>query len=297
MPLVGLVTVLYKSDDVLEGFIKSLYEQTFTDYCLYLIDNDPNPQTDKVLMDLLAIYPIQNYKHIKSEFNYGVAKGNNEGIKLSLESKTSYTLLLNNDIEFDNVNGLKSFVDLAIEKKESIVIPKILFYGTNKIWMAGGKLIKYKGVTIHAGEGDDDDGKYDVDKYFKYAPTCFMLIHNSVFKNVGLMDEKYFVYYDDTDFIYRCIVKGYQIYYYHNFKIFHKVSFSTGGDDSLFSIYYGRRNRIYFLTKNLNFIERIIPITYTFCTSLLKSLKYNSAQREKIFKGLIDGFKLNLKNN
>ncbi len=80
----GLVTVLFKSDDVLDGFIKSLSIQNYTDYHLFIIDNSPSLETDQLLKDLSIKYGFYQFTHLKNENNEGVAKGNNKGIQLSL---------------------------------------------------------------------------------------------------------------------------------------------------------------------------------------------------------------------
>src|SRR3569832_461087 len=100
MALLGLVTVLYNSNNVLEDFFRSLSIQTFKDYHLYIIDNSPSEATDEIISSLLKKYTVPGYSHVKNAGNYGVAKGNNQGINLALEAGSEYIILLNNDIEF-----------------------------------------------------------------------------------------------------------------------------------------------------------------------------------------------------
>ena len=297
MAKIGLVTVLFNSESVLEGFIKSLSIQTFLDYHLYLIDNTPGPETDRLIVRLFKQYPNVDYTHIKNDSNVGIAKGNDQGIELSLKHGCEYTLLLNNDIEFYQKDLLKEIYTCATEKGEDLIIPKIFYFGTNKIWMAGGTLQKYSGKTTHVGDHAENNGEFDQPAYFEYAPTCFMLIKNSVFKKIGIMDESYFVYYDDTDFIYRAIKAGYKIWYMPTLEVMHKVSTSTGGAESLFTIYYTNRNRIYFLRKNFKGLTKLIPLTFTLVTRLGKSLVYNKKQSISMWKAILAGFKMKVNGN
>lgn len=297
MVKIGLVTVLFNSDSVLEGFIKSLSIQTFLDYHLYLIDNTPGSETDRLLDQLFKRYPTINYTHIKNDSNVGIAKGNNQGIELSLKHGCRYTLLLNNDIEFYQTELFKDIYTYALENKEDLIIPKIFYFGTNKIWMAGGTLQRYSGKTTHVGDHSENNGEFDQPAYFEYAPTCFMLLKNSVFKKIGMMDESYFVYYDDTDFIYRAVKAGYKIFYMPTLEVMHKVSTSTGGAESLFTIYYTNRNRIYFLRKNFKEFSKLIPLTFTLVTRLGKSLVYNKKQSISMWKAILAGFKMKVNGN
>ncbi len=117
MAKVGLVTVLYKSDNVLDDFFKSLSIQSFSNYHLYLIDNSPSHQTDNLIAQLIKKYPIKGYTHIKNIENYGVAKGNNQGIELSLQNNADFVILLNNDIDFTQSFLLDEMVNCAVKKK------------------------------------------------------------------------------------------------------------------------------------------------------------------------------------
>ena len=292
MAKVGLVTVLYNSNEVLEGFFKSLSAQTFRDYKLYIIDNSPSAETDKVISQYTTSYPILEYIHIKSCNNIGVAAGNNVGIKAALEDASEYVLLLNNDIEFEQSDLIEELVNQAELRKESLVIPKILFYDSRKIWMAGGYLNKFRATSIHVGENRIDSEEFNQPKYFGYAPTCFMLIKASIFQEIGLMDEKYFVYYDDTDFIYRATLKKHKIYYMPQYKILHKVSSSTGGSESSFSIYYGNRNRVYFIKKHFGLFHRLVSYSYFLTSRIIKYFQYNKVKKEKLFQAIKDGFKM-----
>ncbi len=297
MAKVGLVTVLYKSDDVLHDFFKSLSIQTFGDYHLYLIDNSPSAETDSLIAVLLKKYPVSAYTHIKNPQNFGVAKGNNQGIELSLQNNADFVLLLNNDIDFVQQLLLEEMLNCAEKRNEDIVIPKILYHGTRKIWMAGGKFIHYKGTSATYGDMQEDAEAYNKPGYVDYAPTCFMLISRNVFNTIGLMDEKYFVYYDDNDFVIRAINNGFKIYFLPQIEVFHKVSFSTGGSESLFSIYYLNRNRVYFIRKNYTFPIKQIALSHALLTKAIRYfIFYGKDKKRELLKAFKDGFAMDLIN-
>ncbi|MGZ3776092.1 MAG: glycosyltransferase family 2 protein [Mucilaginibacter sp.] len=290
MAILGLVTVLYNSDDVLDDFFRSLSIQTFTDYHLYMIDNSPSEKTDEIVKRLTKKYAIPAYTHVKNEGNFGVAKGNNQGIKLSLEAGCDYVILLNNDIEFTQPNLLHDLVTCAVEQKEEIVFPKVMYYGTRKIQVAGGKFILYKGTTIGFGLYEQDSERYSKSGHFDYAPTCFMLISRKVFEAIGYMDEKYFVYWDDDDFVYRAITHGFKLYFLAHLEIFHKASFSTGGHESLFSVYQLNRNRLYFIRKNFKFPLKQVALSHALLTKGIQYLfYYNKEKRKALKKAFNDG--------
>ena len=286
MATIGLVTVLYKSDEVLSGFIKSVSKQTHKDYILYLVDNSVNEQSTKVIADCLSQYPVTSFKHIKNPGNEGVARGNNIGIQQAINDGCTHILILNNDIEIEQETAFASQLLLA-ENGESIIVPKI-YYPDRTIWMAGGEMNKWRALGLHYGYNKPDDAQYNKPKYITYAPTCYMLVESKVFDKVGMMDEKYFAYYDDTDFVYRCINAGFKMYYDPTVMIIHKVSHSSGGDSS-FYIYYSNRNKLYFIRKNFSGFLKYFAISYTFFTRVFFWIRFTKDQRKKLVQALKDG--------
>jgi GT2 family glycosyltransferase len=289
---IGLVTVLFNSADVLPGFFESMSRQDFKNYHLYIIDNSLDDLSHNSSVALIERYGMKNVTLIKNAENVGVAKGNNQGIQLALENACEYVLLLNNDIEFVDPELFSKMLDVAKNRNEKLVVPKIYFFDSGNIWCAGGDINDWTGTTTHRGEGETDKGQYDIDGRTKYAPTCFMLIHQSVFEKVGMMDEKYFVYYDDTDFVWRANHAGFRIYYWAAGEVKHKVSSSTGGSASAFTTYYAQRNRLYFIRKNFGFSMKVISLAYYFGTRLLKWKLFSEKLRKPFFSAVKDGLKM-----
>ena len=290
--MLGLVTVLFNADDVLEDFFKSISTQSLKSYILYFIDNSPSPKTDQLIAEMNRRYPLAGWVHVKNPENYGVAKANNQGIELALRAGADFVLLLNNDIAIYQPFLLEQMVDKAVKSNEDIIVPKILYHGTRKIWLAGGVFIHYKGTSQTIGDKEEDSGQYNTAGYIDYAPTCFMLCSKKVFDVTGLMDERYFVYYDDNDFIFRAKNKGFRIFYMPSIEVFHKVSISTGGAESLFSIFYLNRNRIYFIRKHYKFPLKQIALAHMMITKAIRYLFYNAERKQQLLKAVKKGFKM-----
>lgn len=287
---IGLVTVLFKSDDVLYDFYKSISNQTYENYLLVLVDNSPSLQTKKLINHLNTQFNISPL-HIEMDSNIGVAAANNVGIKAAINNDCAGIIVLNNDIVFTQSNCFQQLINLS--EKYSLIAPKILYHQTNKIWYAGGKFRRWFGFVKHYGNGKPNDSKYNFSKYTSYAPTCFVYIKKEVFDAVGLMDEKYFVYVDDTDFMYRAYLKGYKLWYEAALVVEHKVSQSTGGLMTDFSLYYDTRNKIYFGRK---FNSLLLQITSNFFISVLAFVFATKQKRlsalTKVKQAIVDGYKM-----
>ena len=290
MAKIGLVTVLFRSDEVLPDFFKSISRQTHKDYILYLVDNSESATTDAIISQCLKEYPVTAYRHIKTGGNIGVAAGNNTGIKLSIGDNCSHVLILNNDIEIEQDFMFSKLLSLA-DAGESMIVPKIYYYDEKKIWMAGGYMDRWRGIWLHYGYNKKDEPKYNIAKHVTYSPTCFMLVKKEVFDATGIMDEKYFAYYDDTDFVLRATKLGYKIWYEPSLELLHKVS-SSVGTNSPFYVYYSNRNKIYFIRKNFKGLQRYFALLYTLISRIAFWLGFDKARKQKLVQGLKDGFKM-----
>lgn len=275
MEKIGLVTITYNSADVIRGFLDSVLKQSFKNFEIFLIDNDSQDNTEKVVFQ----YDDDRINFIKNSENVGVAKANNQGIKRALQSNCSQVLIINNDIEFED-KLLEKMLSIQKQKKCSLVAPKMMYFDKpDHIWYAGSFFLKRKGyLPIHIGIQQKDEGQYDGVYPVEYAPTCCILVRKKVFEDVGMMDEKYFVYFDDTDFLYRVFIDGrHKLYFFSDVKFYHKVGSLTKSVENKqknefrgdFFIKQNTRNHIYFL-KKIGGIYAYIFIAFLFIKNNLR---------------------------
>lgn len=287
MKTLGLVTVLFNCPDVLPEFFESLAAQTDKDWHLEVIDNSTDERSIAEARECAASFGLTQVVFTRNADNVGVAKGNNQGIANCLELGCEYVVLLNNDIVFGP--NLFAQVREALDTGANLVAPRVLYHDNGTLWYAGGHIRPIAATVVHYRDRQPVS-EADCQVYYTgYAPTCFMGIRAKVFNKVGLMDERYFVYYDDTDFIYRCLKKGFQFLYLGNAELRHKVSSSTGGGSSDFSIYYYNRNRLFFIRKNFVGVERFAAYIWYYLTRLYKYISYGSQKRMILSRAMRDG--------
>jgi GT2 family glycosyltransferase len=253
---IGVVTVTFGSGAVLPDFFRSLDQQTYRNFILVSVDNDSADST----LDQLSAYRGCEHIVIANDKNLGVAAGNNQGIRSVLDEGCEYVLLINNDVVF----GPELFQQLfdGLFEYECEMTTPIMYYHDRPdvIWAAGGYFQPWLGYRcVLVGEGERDSGQYSKPRLVEHTPTCCVLIKREVFAKVGLMDERYFVYHDDTDFMLRAFKAGQRLYCLPESKLMHKVSSLTGAD-SVFQVRYGTRNRAFMLVK---FLGRLMSMPYT----------------------------------
>ncbi len=249
---IGVVTVTYNSRNVLEDFFASLEAQTYADLSLYFVDSGSTDNTVSYILENQHKLP-QKLSLLRNEGNIGFAAGTNQGIRAAFKDGCTAILALNNDTVFGP--DLIKILAGALDQYHCDMTAPMMYYHepNNKIWAAGGSLqpwLAYR--NKHRGYNEVDRGQFNVPGKITFAPLCCVLIKREVFDRVGLLDEAYFTYTEDVDFMLRCLKSNVALWYVPEAKLWHKVSSSTGGSESAFTIRYCTRNRIYFIRKHLN---------------------------------------------
>jgi len=188
---------------------------------------------------------------IKNKKNYGFPGGNNVGLKFALKFfNPDYILLLNNDTVVE-----EDFLGELIKKGESrndigILGPNIYFYDEpNIIWSAGCRISWKLSRGIQIGTNEVDEGQHNTEKEVEYVSGSAFLIKREVIEKIGLMDETYFLYFEESDWTLRANQEGYKSLYVPSASVWHKVSRSGGGISNPIGLYYITRNRWIFMKK------------------------------------------------
>ena len=234
----------------------------------------------------------------KNNKNHGFPGGNNIGIKFAFKFLyPDYVLLLNNDTTVEE-NFLVELVKNGENRNEiGILGPKIYFYDEpNTIWSAGCKISWKLSRGIQIGCSEPDHGQYDEVKEVEYVSGSAFLIKSEVIRKIGLMDEKYFLYFEESDWTLRANQAGYKSLYVPTAQVWHKVSRSGGGISKPVGLYYITRNRWIFMKKWAKKSDYILFVIYqaigAFIFPIILSIYYrNKKLFSTYYYGLIDGIK------
>lgn len=226
------------------------------DVTIVVVDNNSKKQFSKedIKLNNLKLDVIQ------SSINTGFAGGHNIGIAHALDRGADAVIILNNDTYVDS-HMVVNLVKTAQNNKDAgIVAPKIYFakghefhkdrYTSSElgkvIWYAGGTLDLNNVLGKNRGVDEVDTGQYETTEQTDLASGCCMLIKKEVLDSIGSFDERYFLYYEDTDLCQRVKQANYKIYYEPKSILWHKNAGSTGGSGSPLQDYYIARNRMLF---------------------------------------------------
>ncbi len=151
------------------------------------------------------------------EQNLGFAKGNNAGIRAALERGAGYVWLLNNDTTVDPM-ALRAMV----EKAESD--PRIGAVGSAIYYMSDPKRLQaWGGGDVNFWLGRWRHFSMPVaEERIQFLTGASLLLRRSVLESVGLLDEGYFLYWEDADYCFRIRRAGWRLAVAGNSTVWHE---------------------------------------------------------------------------
>jgi GT2 family glycosyltransferase len=294
--LTSIITVNFNQPAVTLEFLKSVKEKAENDIIeVVLVDNGSNEDHQ---LKFEKAFPGLIY--IRSEKNLGFAGGNNLGIK---QAKGDFLLLLNNDTEITEnlVSVLRN--ELDNNKDIGLISPLLLyFYHPEIIQYAGFTEMNY--ITCRnsgIGSFDKNTGQYNqVSRQTAYCHGAAMMCRKADLDEVGLMEESYFLYYEELDWCEKFKQAGKKIWFTGHTNVLHKESISVGKESHI-KTYFMTRNRMLFIRKNTGLTTTLLFSLYYLSIACPKQIYlYIRKNRNDLIKWLFKGIFWNLthsKNN
>jgi GT2 family glycosyltransferase len=183
---------------------------------------------------------------IEAGYNRGFAGANNLGIAEALRRGADYVLLLNDDTEVAP-DLLSTLVNSAEPNPQvGIVGPTICYFDEpNRIWFGGGRIGK-AGEAAHLRADEIDDGDPQANHEVDYVTGCAMLVKRAVIDRIGGLDERFFAYFEETEWCTRARQAGFQILYVPRPLVWHKIQPDQRSQSPVY-LYLMTRNRLLYL--------------------------------------------------
>lgn len=253
VPLVSIIIVNWNGKDVLGDCLRSLAKLHYPNWELILVDNGSADGSEKLTN--LVSKQAKRIKLIINKENVGFAKANNQGY---VGARGKYVLLLNNDTQVNE--DLLSLLVKRISKdpKIGVIQPKVRLMAKPSHLDTVGSYLTITGFLQHWGYLQKDSDEFSRETLIFSAKGACMLIRREVIEKVGLFDDDFGSYFEETDFCWRVFLAGYIIIYYPDAEILHKVGYSSKRQDQIFVNYNAFKNRIASLLKNLELVSLLI---------------------------------------
>jgi GT2 family glycosyltransferase len=247
-PKVSIIILTWKSYEVTRDCLLSLRSLEYSNFEIVLVDNaSGDGSTEKLVREFPELLLIKN------EINLGFPGGNNVAIRQVLKRGTDYLLLLNNDTVVAP-DFLTEMVRVAERKPEiGMVNPKIYYFEpADRIWYAGGSHKLWWGFARMRGVNQRDEGRYNKIEEVSFITGCACLVKASVVRKIGLLDEIFFLGFEDLDWSVRALNAGFKAFYVPSSVIWHKASYDTKRNlGKPVKDFYSTRNCLLFARKHL----------------------------------------------
>ena len=256
MDSVSIITVNYNQPEATVELLLSLIKYSTKNVEIIVIDNASIVNHE---LEFKGIIP--NLIFIRTEVNLGFAGGNNLGINLA---KGDFIFLLNNDTEVPDGCLETMITEFKSNTKIGLLSPLILYHDDKSI-------IQYAGFTTlnyltarnaQIGQFEKNTGQYDNVSYETgFCHGAAVMCRKADLLKAGIMDESYFLYYEELDWCEKFKRIGKTINFTGKTFIYHKESLSVG-KESILKTYFMSRNRMLFIRKNTNFFNTFLFSIY-----------------------------------
>jgi GT2 family glycosyltransferase len=224
LPTVSVIIVDY-GKHLLRDCLASLKAQTFRDFEVIVVDNNV--------------------------INRGFAGGCNAGIR---KAKGMYIALLNNDARADR-DWLKELVRAADSHPMVGMFASLVFRSDGRIDSAG--------CDVYPDGNGMCRGRHYMSGPVTFPSGCAALYRHSMLSEIGLFDERFFMYNEDTDLGLRAQKAGWKCLYVPSAIVTHLYSQSSSAY-SLKKLFRVERNRLMIMVKHFTFRQIVASVPWTF---------------------------------
>lgn len=242
-PKILIVIVNWNGCDDTLACLASLSKLDYPSYEVVVVDNGSYDDSVQVIR---TTFPQATL--IETGGNLGYVGGNNLGLEYAKAIEANYALLLNNDTEVAS-DFLRILVNAAeAESAVGIAGPTIYYHEQpDVIWSAGGAIDWNRGSTWMVGLNERDEGQFGTGpRPVDFITGCAMLVRRAVLERAGLLDERFFMYYEEIEWCVRVAGAGFGVRHVPTARIWHKIA-PQAQAASPFVHYYMTRNRLLFL--------------------------------------------------
>ncbi|MBS1804116.1 MAG: glycosyltransferase family 2 protein [Acidobacteria bacterium] len=230
--------------------------------------------------------------------NLGFAGANNIGLRLALKTgDLEYAWLLNNDTAVAPDALAELVLRMEEEPRAGICGSALLYYDDGKTVQAlgGARYSKWTARVHHIGEGltmDVAPPQREVEKQLSYVVGASLLVRRAFLETVGFMNERYFLFFEEIDWITRARNR-FQLVYSPRSIVFHKQGRSTGQgsgmeDSDSVSGMYGPRSRILY-TRIHHPIALISVVPSILASAAYRLMTGRLASFKRLMSGAFDG--------
>lgn len=246
-PLVSIIIVNWNGRELLKDCLQTLKKISYPNWEVIFVDNGSTDGSEQLAEVLLK---GQSFRLIKNDHNLGFAPANNQGLKIA---RGDYILLLNNDTKVP-----PDFLSMMIQKMEQsseigVIQPKIRLMEHPELLDNAGSFLTWTGFLQHWGFMHKDSVEFDKEAEIFSAKGACLLTRKQITDKVGLFDNDFFSYFEESDFCWKVWLLGYKVVYFPRTYIYHKLGATSKKMNQIMINYHSFKNRLRCLVEYLEF--------------------------------------------
>jgi GT2 family glycosyltransferase len=241
-PHVGVVVLNWRRPREILTCLASVGAQDYPSFEIVVVDNgSANGSVSSIRRQCPAAWVIENGR------NLGFAAGSNRGIDFLVRRGVDYVLLLNDDATCDKELLSRLIAHAEAEPDIGILGPTIFYADApgNVIWSAGG-IVDRLGRSRHLRVGESVDGPAPPARDVDYVTGCAILIRRDVIEKVGMLDERFFAYWEEVEWCARARAAGFRVVQLPDARVWHGMQ-QVERETSRVYQYLMTRNRLLFV--------------------------------------------------
>lgn len=265
----------------------SLLANTYPNHQALVLDNS---STDGSVEAIRSAFP--SVEIIALNDNAGYAGNNNVGIQAALDRGADWVFVLNEDTILAP-NCLEQLVQAGeADGNVGIVGPMVYHFDEPEVIQSAGGTLGPYWEALHIGINERDIRQFPVTRSVDWISGCAIMVRRDAIKQVGMLDAKFFYYWEEVDWCIRVRRAGWKIVHVPGAKLWHKgVQRNYRPKPSV--AYYNTRNRFLLLCKHhASFKVQAVAWVQTLRTLLSLSIrpKWRGMRdhRNALWHGLID---------
>lgn len=265
----------------------SLQAGSYANHRAIVLDNH---STDGSVEAIRAAFP--NVDVVELSENRGYAGNNNVGIQLAMERGADWVFVLNEDTVLD-----PACLERLLAVGESapgigVVGPLVYHHDEPGVIQSAGGGMSARWEGFHYGQNEPDRGQFDRPHDVQWISGCGILVRRSVIQQIGGIDERFFIYWEETEWCTRALEAGWRIVQVPAAKMWHKgVQRDYRPKPSV--TYYSTRNRLLLLSTHrapaLAWATAWAQILRTLTSWTIRpKWREKRAHRDAMWRGLVD---------
>ncbi|MFC1452311.1 glycosyltransferase family 2 protein [Verrucomicrobiota bacterium] len=247
-PRVSIIVLNWDNAEETLECLDSLYRIDYPNFEVLVVDNGSRDGSPDVIER-----ECPRVELIRIPENCGFSRANNVGIRHVAGRGTDYCLLLNNDTVVDP-RILAELTDAARTLPDAGFLGARIYYYAEprRIWAAMARWDPEACVFEHIGNNEmDDPEKFGAVRETDYASGCALFFGMPLVDRIGLLEPRFYCYFEEVDWCFRALRNGFRNYYVPNARLWHKVSVAYGGNESPVIRYFRTRNTLLWARRNL----------------------------------------------